>query len=352
MSKRGRRRSRGTSQRAEQNGSKVVLEKNRSLFHYTDANGLIGIIQSQSLFATHADFLNDSTECRSILAVLLPRLENELRELAPKLIKQGILHPSIQTDYGETIYRQEADNMLRAMVQAANNTAPFFITSFCIHDPGTQSYEHGLLSQWRGYARGGFAIEFDELGIDKRNLEERDKFCYAGILTNQVTYRDHDRNVPVERFSGLAGALLKGLLPESTEKISEIFGEKVIDDFSRLFLSTAPFLKDPTFEEENEYRIVAMCNRPKMVEKKDQRIVKPIKFRSRPAGQVIPYVALYEQPNPAFGGDRQPKIKLPIKSIIVGPCHYQDSQRTALEILLEQAGFDIPVRFSKIPFRE
>src|ERR1035441_3962462 len=35
-----------------------------------------------------------------------------------------------------------------------NNTAPFFITSFCMHKKGTAVHEHGLLSQWRGYARG------------------------------------------------------------------------------------------------------------------------------------------------------------------------------------------------------
>jgi hypothetical protein len=200
MSKRGRRRSRGISRHVEPNRLSAAEKQSRSLFHYTDANGLIGIVESQSLFATHADFLNDSTECRSILTVLLPRLEAELRELAPKLIKSGIIHPSIETDYGDTVYRQEAENMLRAMLQAANNTSPFFVTSFCIHEPGTPAYEHGLLSQWRGYARGGFAIEFDELGIDQLNRQETDKFRYAGIRTDIVAYRDHDKHVPAELF--------------------------------------------------------------------------------------------------------------------------------------------------------
>ena len=348
MSKRGRRRLRKPSRQTPSKAKTV--EKDRSLFHYTDANGLIGIIETQSLFATHADFLNDSTECRSILAVLLPRLEAELRELTPTLVERGIFHPSVQTDYGDAIYRQEAENMLRAMVQAANNTAPFFITSFCIHEPGTQAYEHGLLSQWRGYARGGFAIEFDELGVDRLNREENERFRYAGILTDSVSYRDHEKSVPADRFSGLAGALLKGLFPESVEKLSEVVGKKVIDDFARSFLSIAPFLKDATFEEENEFRIVAMCNRPKVFEESEKRKVKPIKFRSRAAGQVVPYISLYQKPKSLLGS--QPKVKLPIKSIIVGPHHYQENQRAALDILLEQASLDAAVRFSKIPFRD
>jgi hypothetical protein len=119
--------------------------------------------------------LNDSTECRAILAVLLPRLEAQLKEIVPKLIARHLIHPSVATDYGETIYRRESENMLQAMVKASNNTAPFFITSFCMHEKGTAVHEHGLLSQWRGYARGGFAIEFDEFGIDKLILAEREK---------------------------------------------------------------------------------------------------------------------------------------------------------------------------------
>jgi hypothetical protein len=75
------------------------VKESRSLFHYTTADGIIGILQNQYLFATHADFLNDSTECRAILAVLLPRLEAQLKEIVPKLIARHLIHPSVATDY-------------------------------------------------------------------------------------------------------------------------------------------------------------------------------------------------------------------------------------------------------------
>jgi hypothetical protein len=333
-------------------GAKPSPQESRSLFHYTTADGVIGIVQNQCLFATHADFLNDSTECRAILAVLLPRLEAQLRDAVPKLIERGLIHPSIIAEYGDTLYRQEAEKMLQAMVQAANNTAPFFICSFCIHAAGTQTYEHGLLSQWRGYARGGFAIEFDELEIDKLNQAERGQFRYQGILTNKIAYRDHDKQVDAEAFAGLAGILLKNLFPENTSEISDILGAKTTDDFARPFLSVAPFLKDASFEEENEYRIVALCNRPTIADEGDDRLIKPIKFRTRSSGEVVPFISLYEQPKKRFSLTDQPKIKLPIKSIIVGPHRRQEGQRAALEILLEQTGFDVPIKFSGIPFRE
>jgi hypothetical protein len=46
------------------------------------------------------------------------------------------------------------------------------------------------------------------------------------------------------------------------------------------------------------------------------------------------------------------KVKLPIKAVIAGPNSHQEEQRAALEILIEQAGLDVPIKFSGIPFRE
>jgi hypothetical protein len=184
------------------------------------------------------------------------------------------------------------------------------------------------------------------------NHEEREKFRYQGILANKVEYENHHARVRTEDFAGFAGALLKNLIPDAVAKVPDLLGTRVTDDFARPFLSVAPFLKHASFEEENEYRIVALCNRPTVSDENDKRLVKPIKFRARSTGQVVPYISLYEQPKTGGGLMRQSKVKLPVKSIIVGPHRHQYAQRAALEILLEQAGLEVPIRFSGIPFRE
>ena len=66
-------------------------------------------------------------------------------------------------EHGGALFEKEAMNSVNSILRATNNISPFFITSFCIHHQGTYEYSHGLLSQWRGYARSGFAIEFDEV---------------------------------------------------------------------------------------------------------------------------------------------------------------------------------------------
>jgi hypothetical protein len=319
-----------------------LSQTSRSLFHYTDVDGLIGILENQTLRATHSDFLNDSTECRTILSILLPMIETELREIVPKLVDLKVLNPTIMTDFGGEIYKLEAQKMLQAMVSATNNVAPYFITSFCIHDPSDPAYQHGLLSQWRGYARGGFAIEFDEVGLDKLNMEENKTHRYQGLVTEKVIYRDHADHVKSEAFSGLAGALLKNIFPKASDKLTGVLGSKSTDDIGKSFLSTAPFLKNASFEEENEYRIVALCNRPSVADPNDKRAIKPIQFRGKSNGEIIPFIALYEEM----------KITLPIKSIIAGPHHQQSSRIAALEILLEKCKLDVPIRSSEIPFRQ
>jgi hypothetical protein len=317
--------------------------KSRSLFHYTTAQGLLGIIKDQALFATHADFSNDSSECKLIRAYIANVLSSEYKELVPQLIDMKIIDPDLLRMHGILVFEKEADNSVNAMLRATNNTAPYFVTSFCIHDDKSYEYSHGLLSQWRGYGLGGFAIEFDELEIDKLIEAELAGWKYQGILSNTVAYEDHEQHADPSRFKGMAGAFLREILPKKIpdEDLNKILGTQTIDDYGRHFLSVAPFLKHRGFREESEYRIVALCNRPTKNDPGDERKVKEIHFRSRQDGHVVPYISLFENLDKP----------LPIKGIIIGPHPQQDNQRGAVELLLERYGVKAPVRVSELPFR-
>jgi hypothetical protein len=315
--------------------------KSRSLFHYTTAQGLLGIVKDRCLFATHADFSNDSSECKLILPHLIKVVAEEYKQCVTRLIASRVMSEEILHEHGQGVFEEEARNTVGLMLQAVNNTAPYFITSFCVHDESSYEYSNGLLSQWRSYARGGFAIEFDEFAIDALNNEEMAGWCYQGMITNNVAYENHELHVKPSQFKGMAGAFLRAILPDNP-KVDEILGTARIDDFARAFLSVAPFLKHFGFREESEYRIVALCSRPTRRDPGEKRANKEIQFRSRQDGNVIPYIALYE-------GLRKP---LPIKSVIVGPHAHQENQRLAVELLLERYNVDADVRVSETPFRE
>ena len=58
-------------------------EPPRELFHYTTVNGLLGILESKSLRATHAQFSNDSEEMTHGIELIGEQVE-ELEKTLPE----------------------------------------------------------------------------------------------------------------------------------------------------------------------------------------------------------------------------------------------------------------------------
>lgn len=313
----------------------------KRLFHYTNIDGLLGILETQSLYATHYNYLNDLSEGKLIREKFLQILTAELVDITPKLIELGVVRKELLSEFGRTIYPKEAENMYNSIVGVTNALTPFFITSFCEHAENTEAYENGLLSQWRGYGSGGgFAIEFDEAKLDECIKLEGKLFAYSGIKSQEVIYRDHDKQFDPEQFSGIAKAIMREMYQSLGIDISKITGSKNIEDVYEPFVKLAPFLKNPSFAEENEYRIAAVVFRGKAINATEKRPAQKIFFRDR-QGLIMPYIRLFSKL----------ESKLPITSILVGPHPYQLSQKEAIQIAVEQLGLDIQVRLSTIPFR-
>jgi len=218
-----------------------------SIFHYTDAVGLSGILSSGMLFATHYRFLNDTSEAGIIQELVVPIFEAEIREIAPKLRDKGLLK-ELEETHGTRIHRLLAEKFFSTLLRLVDNVSPFFVLSFCRHDEGSKEFAHGLLSQWRAYGEaGGFAIEFDEEGIDKLLETEMKTHVYAGWRSNDVRYENYDSLVSSEVFKGIAGELIRQLYKRDVSKIT---GRADIDTFMLKFMEVAPFMKHTGFREE------------------------------------------------------------------------------------------------------
>jgi hypothetical protein len=310
-----------------------------SIFHYTDARGLIGIIGSGAIYATDYRYLNDSTEGGEIRKLLLPILEAETAKVTARLVDEKLLSADFYKEHSERGHRLQAEGLYRAFARVADKVSPVFVSSFCRHDEGTEIFENGLLSQWRGFASGGgFAIEFDEDGIDTLAKRESEKYAFVGFKTEDVLYDRFERAFDAKDYEGLAGSMIADLF--EGRDISRITGKKDIDQIMIKFLSVAPFLKNTGFMEEREYRLTTSSIRRSHISDGEKRIPKEIKYRER-AGLIVPYMELFSTVDE----------RLPIKSIIVGPHAHQELQEESIKMLLESKYRKVKVRRSQIPFR-
>jgi hypothetical protein len=250
-----------------------------SVFHYTSAAGLIGIFENDSLFASDYRYLNDSSEGRVIRDLLLPVFQAEVAEITPKLIKRGWLKKDIYDDHGVSAHRLQAESLYNSISRATDNVSPFFVVSFCRHDEQSTAYKHGLLSQWRGYAQGGgFAVEFDEDGLDELMRAEQKEFCYAGFKSADVKYDKFEDAFDPKKFAGVAASMIGRLFldrPDAAEVTGSVDLDKAVLEYAQL----APFLKHSGFKEEAEYRLVGICVRKSKIPKTETRPPKPLKFR-------------------------------------------------------------------------
>lgn len=188
-----------------------------SLFHYTDADGLLGILEGKVLWATDVDFLNDAAEYR----------------FAAGLLREELLYLSNNPRVAEL------DLAVEALISGEAPLPPEFnqfVVSFC--DSGD------LLSMWRGYGRsGGFAIEFDSARLVESMDSTQSNALNPSLIGDIIPVRYGDQAQHIIK------SIVEGFLDSEQNPSVEIFAWNLM---SRLVQ-----IKDPTFAEEREVRLVA-----------------------------------------------------------------------------------------------
>ena len=335
--------------------TKPVSESYPELYHYTGSAGLEGILESQSIWATHYAFLNDSEEITRAKRILLEYFTPVAQQFIQEVSNKNPNGERLVTQYGgvEKVANDQITRLIESFYKAMLGgethlpLAELFISSFCFHKhPYIQ--RNGLLSQWRGYGReGGYAIVFKTAGLERLLDAERDNFSYiSGSSLIDVFYDDDEKPFPEESPEDLKrdleifnDALKKFFQIKGWEMDHEVFNE-AFPAFARCILR----IKNYGFHEENEVRIAAITTKhtPQLIEEYEKSgetllTEKPINFSFR-NGLYIPYINLFSSSN----------TPLPIDRIIVGPHKDRDLRRKSLELRLKDTG--IKVLASKIPY--
>lgn len=211
-----------------------------ALYHYTNANALVGIIKNREVWATGSNYLNDPTEVSYAATALAEEMQQALR----------------YCEHKEQV--QNALDLLKASFVDPNPTAQYhedrtFVSSFSRSDRS--------LTLWRLYSgRNGFCVGFDQsqllswvgreypdaasesLGMDEQ--EER-----AALITNyQISARIEDVTYGDHRISPLLQEVLSAASSDPWTFESE-------SRFRKIFASLST-IKHPAYEDEREARLI------------------------------------------------------------------------------------------------
>jgi len=318
-----------------------ISEDYKKLYHYTNLDGLLGILQNKNLWATQYKFLKDYSELvlmkDKLIEYLFPRMIEKFR----KLIKQG-------NDFQKAIDQKGGlDQFVRDKTKITVDEAyraigeDFYIVSFCGEDKDSYVNSNGRLSQWRGYGvGGGIALVFDPYKLKEILKIEIDKYSYEFLSFNSVIYSDDEM-----KFKRELSPKLDNFAEYTVQYI--VFSKQEPPDDTKVFSSFTECIsryKHRGFKEENEVRIVTL---PDFHNEEYQRLpkekgitLKPEKerkFRTKNE-KLIPYIELFNSTD----------IDLPIERIIVGPHKEKESRASVLRMMLRNTKTEITI--SDIPY--
>lgn len=269
--------------------------KPQVLFHYTSAEGLIGILKTHAIWATSIRFLNDSTEYSLAVSLAREFIEGRSKKARGK--------------FDSALYAVLSERLTSEVEEV-------YVSSF------TENADQ--LSQWRAYcpATGGYAIGFQSKHLVPDSASYR--FLARCIYESDV-HQELVQKLVKDVVSSAEGTLHDGIGQD------RVFRE-AYKHLGRLLPLLAPALKDPSFAEEQEWRLV--CLPPSF--ENDTR-----QFRQG-RSMLVPYYAH------RFSN----KTPVPIEELVIGPTPHSALARDATRALLSDNGLPSSnVRSSLIPYR-
>jgi hypothetical protein len=205
------------------------------LYHYTTAQGFLGIIQTKHLWATNVLYLNDATELSDARDILQTELQ-----ASPILLLGTPSRPSSE-------------------ISAVFEHLPLehFIVSFC--------QDGDLLSQWRGYGSqgNGFSMGFSLAALAAVSVREENTHRGSFALRKVKYHRSEKVDLIKKRLSAINQILdphAEALRPESEEDVRALLS--IWNRIAACFHPVLALMKHPSFEEEHEWRLVRTLWRP------------------------------------------------------------------------------------------
>ena len=312
-----------------------------AIFHYTNADGLLGILSNGEIWSTGYFTTNDASELVAGKGILT----EIFRERTYQLLHENNKSVGVLREHGVSIF-DEAGRFENMLFDSTMRTLHIFITCFC--RPNSEiDFQDGLLSQWRGYGgSNGYALHFSRSKLDEwtqgvrristkyscsfdnvyydlnnpykdKVLEHKD--LYLKTYTNYLDIRA-EQEQDLRKANELIDANPQILWPDLKSM------KVMLERFVMYLLHT----KNSHFSEEREYRMSVVLTGQ----------LDDVEFFNK-NGVLVPYIK----------SSRISESLLDcIEGIIVGPGPHQDIRHQSVSYLLTSLGLKKKVRLSKIPY--
>lgn len=316
----------------------AFIEKFPELFHYTNLDALRNIYSSQALWASHYEFLNDTSEMTHFESVLRAKIAHVFPDVLSELSLKNELHDQDMRDEESHIYQiLYGDHKHKAFFKKHFDP---YIVSFCAHhqtEGGEAEYvlDNGLLSQWIAYGGvAGCALVFDTRELCAAIDEEKDRYLVdIDIFPMQYLRNIDDADHVFTNFNQRLKNICISVIQE--EQNMEASGE-----FLEAVVRLSERLKHRAFSEEREVRLsLSLVLDERSIKQRDPNgTKKPRNVRYRVKSDLLmPFVEV-------FGG----ATRLPIKRIIVGPHPNQSRIAKGLQRMCD--GHDVEITCSETPY--
>lgn len=289
------------------------------LYHYTTIDAFIKILESECIWASCSNYLNDYNEISITIDGFINYLKKNIETKKNDKEKQ----------FNEKLIKYYNSN-------SKVNKEQIFIASL--------SEKGDLLSQWRAYSNDGYGVSigFHPNFIDLAYPLQIDDFKNKKPYLFPIEYEEKELK---KYFKELYKIAIKSMSESEEKKYYTIdraiegvikFDDKrtnLINTFKMLERMAACF-KNEGFQEEKEWRIVKF---DETYDKLNNGIIDDIDIRIS-KGLLIPYYKI-------------PIKKDAIKEIIIGPKNEFESVKYSMEILKKKFKYTFNVEKSSITYR-
>jgi hypothetical protein len=252
------------------------------VYHYTDAHGLLGMLEHHAIRATHARYLND------------PKELDYLHDVASRVV----------TSIRDQVSHGETRDLAVEIAENASSRDDVYVACF--------SAEPDLLSQWRAYASDGqgYALGFKASSVLQAEANDEEEGGREAQLL-RVVYEPSEQDALLGHIVSPALELfdeIVGQSREEAERIREPLKIAVWKSFTQLFA----VMKHPGFREEQEWRAVLSDYFNPFAEHLGRVRFRPSRFG------LTPYINLRRSSSEEVAPPIQ-RQTLPIERVVLGP---------------------------------